>query len=122
MGMKTAPLILVVDDEEPVVTVISHGLERAGYKVISATSAYEAFRVWTNEITLVLSDSVAPDPYGNHLTVELLRRKPELKLIFMSGSPIDSFNPGIPLRKDSNFIQKPFGIQELLSLVRSTLA
>src|SRR4051812_17215040 len=102
------PLILVVDDEELIVTVVSHSLERAGYQVITATSASEALRVWDDEITLLLTDSVTPDCFGEHLSAELLRRKPDLKLIFMSGSPIGSFEPGIPLRSDSNFLQKPF--------------
>jgi two-component system, cell cycle sensor histidine kinase and response regulator CckA len=115
------PLILIVDDEEHIVTLASIALQRAGYETITATSGKQALERWTNDIDLLLTDCVMPDLFGDQLAARLKDQKPLLKTIFMSGNPIGSLELGFPLELDGNFIQKPFDFQNLVSVVQNAI-
>jgi PAS domain S-box-containing protein len=116
--------ILVVEDEVSLLKVLCRVLERSYYRVLFATSATEALRVWDEQhgrIDLVLTDVVMPGRMtGNDLVHELKRRQPGLKVIVTSGySPEligrDYFHP------DASFLPKPYQPQTVAQLVRNTL-
>jgi DNA-binding NtrC family response regulator len=99
-------------------------LERCYYRVLVATSATEALRVWEEQrgqIDLLLTDVVMPGRMtGNELVNELKRRKPGLKVIVTSGYSLefigrDFFHP------DASFLPKPYQPQTVAQLVRKTL-
>lgn len=55
------PGVMVVDDEEDVLRVVSERLQRAGYEVITACSGYECLeKVWREKLDLVLLDIMMP--------------------------------------------------------------
>jgi CheY-like chemotaxis protein len=110
-------LILVVDDEDQLAHLACLFLRRAGYQTLKANSASEAVDVWNAEIELLLTDCAMPDSWGDQLAIQLLERKPTLKVLFMSGNSPDTIDASIPLRSGVNFIQKPFVADELLTLV-----
>ncbi len=118
---KTAPLILVVDDEPAVAAVACFCLERGGFRVLSATSSRQAINLWEDEIVLLLTDFMMPELSGDELALFLLKRKPDLKIILMSGTPLQPINTEIQLQENYRFLLKPFGINELVSLVKSLL-
>ncbi len=73
---KVEGAILVVDDEEPVRTVVGRILEDRGFAVMTASDAYEALDVFgqhANGIALVLLDMTMPGLSG-HETSKALRR------------------------------------------------
>jgi len=116
--------ILVVEDEVSLLKVLSRLLERCYYRVLVATSATEALRVWDEQrgqIDLLLTDVVMPGRMtGNELVNELKRRKPGLKVIVTSGYSLefigrDFFHP------DASFLPKPYQPQTVAQLVRKTL-
>jgi len=116
--------ILVVEDEVSLLKVLSRLLERCYYRVLVATSATEALRVWDEQrgqIDLLLTDVVMPGRMtGNELVNELKRRKPALKVIVTSGYSLefigrDFFHP------DASFLPKPYQPQTVAQLVRKTL-
>ncbi|HEX4554261.1 MAG TPA: PAS domain-containing protein, partial [Xanthobacteraceae bacterium] len=80
--------ILLVEDEEGLRGLNARGLVSRGYTVLQAGNGVEAIEVIDQHdgtIALVVSDVVMPEMDGPSLLKELRRRKPELKIIFVSG-------------------------------------
>lgn len=79
-------VILCVDDEETPLTLRRLVLETAGYKVVTAGSATEAWDIVTSRhIDLVLSDHLMPGLTGAELARDIKSRLPELPVILHSG-------------------------------------
>jgi DNA-binding response OmpR family regulator len=118
-----AKTILVVEDEQKIRELLVLILEDSGYKVLPATDAVEADRVWNANpnIDLVITDIRLPGASGIDLVALLRFRKPDLKALFMSGYNTTGSDvqgdrmAGIP------FITKPFANSELLFHVRRLL-
>jgi two-component system, cell cycle sensor histidine kinase and response regulator CckA len=118
----SAPLILVVDDEEQVGLFATLFLQRAGYRTVRTSSATEALEVFSDEIDLLLTDWAMPDLSGDELAAQLLERNPSLPVIFMSGNSMTAIRSTVPLEAGVNFIPKPFGREDLVSAVSNALS
>ena len=78
--------ILVVDDEEIIRFTLRQMLEKAGHEVVEAANGLEALKSFEElEVDLVITDIIMPEKEGIETIVELLRRRPELKIIAVSG-------------------------------------
>ena len=110
-------LILVVEDEPPVRQLIAAYLKGAGYSVLEARDGQEAFIVFqkhADTIDLVLTDLHLPYLKGELLIREMRRRRPELKIVAISG--YDEPPPdGTP------FLPKPFTPDEIVTAVGEAL-
>jgi two-component system cell cycle sensor histidine kinase/response regulator CckA len=119
--------ILIVEDELSVRLITRRILEAVNYKVLEATCAREALEVWNvhaDEIALVLTDIIMPESITGRDLIERLRAKrPELKVIFMSGysGEVVGKNTGFFRRTKSLFLQKPFSSSALIQTVRKCL-
>jgi signal transduction histidine kinase len=91
--------ILLVEDAEQVRTLVRSILRRAGYKVLEAQNGKEALLLsehHTGPIDLLLTDVVMPRMGGRELAQQLSQKRPELRILFMSGYPDDtSAHPGV---------------------------
>ena len=113
--------ILAVEDEPSVLGVIRLTLERAGYRVLAATSAQAAISLSMEHaasIQLLLLDVVMPDLSGPELRDRLQTHlgKPDIPTIFTSGYPDVFFESGQTL------LDKPFSPTDLLKAVQRGLA
>lgn len=80
-------IILVVDDEESIVDVLKMGLEKTGYKVITAKNGSEAMvKIKEHDINLVITDMVMPGMTGNQLTKQI-KNIYNIPIIGISGKP-----------------------------------
>ncbi|MEO9186898.1 MAG: response regulator, partial [Kofleriaceae bacterium] len=80
--------ILLVEDDEPVRAVTHNLLTRAGYHVLPARNAEDAAQLCeshTAPIHLLLTDIVMPGINGWELAAKLRVRRPEMKVLYMSG-------------------------------------
>src|SRR5262249_13401631 len=80
--------ILLVEDEKDLRHLNARGLSSRGYTVLQAGNGVEAIDVLEQhdgKIDLVVSDVVMPEMDGPALLKRLRKRKPELKIIFVSG-------------------------------------
>lgn len=117
-------VILVVEDEVSILKLAQSMLENLGYTVLSAATPSEAIRLaesGASPIHLLLTDIVMPEMSGRDLAEALVRRFPGLRHIYMSGYTADIISQDEIQREGANFIQKPFGIQELAARVRHAL-
>ena len=115
--------VLVVEDEPTVRSFAASMLERAGYRVLVAASAAEATALTEardGPIDLLLTDMVMPDINGQALAERLVAGRPSLRVILMSG--YDPNLAAVPVGSQSHFLAKPFGREELTSLVARVLA
>jgi CheY-like chemotaxis protein len=114
--------ILLVEDEALVRDLARTILELRGYHVLVAANAQEALTLDERGVSfdLLVTDVVMPKMRGGELAERLRARRPQLKVLFMSGYPDgqDSIGAG---DSASGFVQKPFTVVELGRKVRELL-
>jgi PAS domain S-box-containing protein len=117
--------ILVAEDEVAVRRNIHLILQRHGYQAICTGTGAEALQAWHENraaISLLITDMVMPGGMdGQQLALRLRADAPNLKVIFISGYTARLGGKEFQVRSGEHFIQKPFGRNELLKLVRQVL-
>jgi len=116
--------ILLVEDESEILDMGVRVLRRAGYVALAAATPREAVELagkHDGEIHLLLTDVIMPEMNGRDLARLLLLRRPNLKLLYMSGYSADVIAPHGVLNPGVNFIQKPFSRKDLVGKVREVL-
>jgi len=78
-------------------------------------------REYAGEIHLLMTDVVLPEMNGKDLTEEIMKIRPDMKSLFMSGYTADIIAPHGIMDKELNFIQKPFTAESLARKVREVL-
>ena len=116
--------ILVVEDEKAVRELTVKMLRKLGYSILTAGGATEAIEVseaHAGPITLLLTDVVMPDMSGRQLASELIRSRPEMKVLFLSGYTEDAIVHHGVLDPGVNFLPKPFSREVLARKLREVL-
>jgi PAS domain S-box-containing protein len=116
--------ILLAEDETSLRTLTRNTLEMCGYKVLEAKDGVEALEVsdrYKGPIDLLLTDMVMPGMGGHALAQELTRRRPEIRLAFMSGYTGQSVGSQGPVDPGSVFLMKPFTREVLTRKIREAL-
>ena len=116
--------ILLVEDEEAVRTMISKVLQSGGYTVLEAQHGVEALRVCkkhSGPIHLMISDVVMPQMSGRELAGRLALRRPEMRVLYISGYPDNAIVHHGVLETGTAFLQKPFTLNALEYKVREVL-
>jgi two-component system, cell cycle sensor histidine kinase and response regulator CckA len=116
--------ILVVEDDAQLRALLQRRLRSLGYRTIEArdaTSAVDAIEHAAEPVHLLLTDLVMPGVDGRALASQLLRERPELKVVFMSGYSEHAAIKTAALRPNDHFIQKPFTINDLATVLRRAL-
>jgi two-component system, cell cycle sensor histidine kinase and response regulator CckA len=122
--LKGEETILLVDDEETVVSVSRDMLEALGYSVLVARSGQEAVGIFEkehNRIDLVILDVIMPDMGGAETFEEMQKIDQSAKVVLSSGYSLDSLANKIMDRGCKAFIQKPFTISVLSQKLREVL-
>jgi len=119
-----AETVLVVEDNEPIRTLIERKLTQLNYKVITASNGRDAVRIFEkkqNEIKLVITDIVMPEMGGIELCRMIKGNKPFMKLIALSGYPLDYDEKELLHIGFAECIKKPFNVITLVQSVYSVL-
>ncbi|MEW6129016.1 MAG: PAS domain S-box protein [Acidobacteriota bacterium] len=122
-SLKGVETILVVEDESAIRQVMCEILGKYGYVVLEANSeqCLEMSESYANEIQLLVTDVVMPKMNGRELADQLLIKRPNLKVLYMSGYTDDVIVYHGILKPHIAFLQKPFTTQALLEKVRLAL-
>jgi len=116
--------ILVVEDEQAVRELTVKMLRKLGYSTLTADCADEAIAIsegHEGSIALLLTDVVMPNMSGRQLAVELLRARPDMKVLFLSGYTEDAIVHHGVLDPGVNFLPKPFSREVLARKLREVL-
>ncbi len=116
--------ILVVEDEPDLRELARIFLEGYGYKVLEASGADQAIDSADNfdgPIHLLLTDVIMPGMSGRQLAERVLSRRPQTKIVYMTGYTDDMVVQHKVLEPGVQLLQKPFSKTDLALKVRSTL-
>ena len=113
MGKGT---VLLVDDEEIVISVGKDMLEALGYQVLTANTGVLATALYKehyNQIDIVILDMIMPGMGGSETFNKLKKINPDVKVILASGYALNEEASAIMARGCNGFMQKPFNLKAL---------
>lgn len=116
--------ILLIDDEEFIRDLGEQILTTFGYSVFTAPdgeNALELYRKQKNAIDLIILDLIMPGIGGRECLLRLLDIDPQARIVIASGHTIDGPVKDIVELGAKDFIHKPYGLQQMLKVVREVL-
>ncbi|MCJ7617786.1 MAG: response regulator [Desulfobacterales bacterium] len=122
--LRGSETILVVEDDDLVRNMTRYVLHGYGYKVLEAASGEEALQIsklHTEPIQLLFTDVIMFKMSGRDLAELVESYRPEIKVLYMSGYTENAVVRHGVLKKDVEFIAKPFSPKGLARKVREVL-
>jgi DNA-binding NtrC family response regulator len=122
---ETQQTILIVDDEAPVLRLMSMLLTRHGYNVEACedpVSALTLFRKHPDRFDLLIADLTLPGMKGDEMALQMAKSKPDLLVLLCSGYPFEVST--LPAEHQPRFsvLQKPFLPAMLMDSIKQLLA
>jgi DNA-binding NtrC family response regulator len=121
---ETNSPILLIEDEPSVSSFLRAALERRGYAVVNAASGAEGLEhLAEGDFFGVISDIRMPGAVnGAEVHAWIQQHRPELspRIILISGDTANSETQALLARSGTPFIEKPFRVQQLLTIVEKT--
>ncbi len=116
--------VLLVEDDPDVQTLAVALVASLGYEILAASDGKAALRALqeSSRINLLFTDVVLPGGMnGPALAAEVQRRRPEIKVLFMSGYTEKGILHQAQLPEGSELLNKPFGKADLARKLRQVL-
>ena len=119
--MLVSHKILIVDDEPPIIELLSYNLQQHNYEVVVARDGEEALAVaWREEPDLVILDLMLPCLDGLDVC-RTLRRERDVPIIMLTARDAEADRVvGLELGAD-DYVVKPFSVRELMARVKNVL-
>lgn len=116
-------VVLVVEDNEMVRNLVGEMLAEVGYQILSAADPHSALKLVKEgqHIDLLISDVVMPGMSGPELHDKLVTLIPGLRVVYISGYPVNPGLRGETLEDQVNYLQKPFSTEALLERIKQVL-
>ncbi|GEN31496.1 two-component system alkaline phosphatase synthesis response regulator PhoP [Cerasibacillus quisquiliarum] len=114
--------ILIVDDEQSIVTLLTYNLEKAGFKTDAAYDGIEAVRMIENDdYDLIILDLMLPGLDGMEVCKHLRQQKIEIPILMLTAKDdeIDKVL-GLELGAD-DYLTKPFSPKEVVARIKAIL-
>ena len=114
--------MLVVDDEENICTYLAELFRLEGWNVDTAYDGLQGVQLASDsDYDVIIMDILMPHVTGIEATREIIRRKPESRIIVITGAPYrkqaeEALNCGAKI-----FIKKPFSSERIMEAVNSML-
>ena len=116
--------VLLVDDEERILTVGREICKALGYKVITANSGKEALKIYAekrDEINLVVLDMIMPEMNGLETFLKLKKQNPDIKVLLSTGYAIDEKAQEMLRQGCKGYILKPYSVIDFSHKIREIL-
>lgn len=116
--------ILLVEDNPDLLESTKSTLRLLDYQILSAMNGNDALEVYfanENQINLVMTDVVMPQMDGFQLVRALRKHDSKLKILLMSGFPLDTEMYGEIKDGKASWLQKPADISQLATVLRELL-
>lgn len=113
--------LLLVDDEDAVLSVGKRMLEEMGFSVLTASNGREAVEVFAEKkgsISCVILDLTMPQMNGVETFLELKRIMPDARVVISSGYSEHEISERFTGHHISGFVQKPYRLKELAAMLR----
>jgi len=119
-----AETILVAEDDQAVLSFLLGVLQENGYSVVTATNGEDAvqkFIEFQDTVRLVLLDVIMPRKNGREIYDEIIKIRPDIKVLFMSGYTNDVIDWKDARKEGISLLAKPLQADELLEKLREAL-
>jgi len=116
--------VLLVDDEERILTIGQEICKALGYSVITVTSGEEAIRFYKEkkeEINLVVLDMMMPEMNGLETFLKLKKLNPDIKVLLSTGYAIDEKAQEMLRQGCKGYILKPYNVIDFSHKLRKVL-
>jgi PAS domain S-box-containing protein len=120
-GVET---VLIAEDDESLRTLFRTVLTEFGYYVIEAEDGIDAVIKFKNNkdiIKIILLDMIMPKKSGKEAYEEIIKVRPDIKVLFMSGYTTNIKSAEELLQRGIEFILKPVSPGDLLKRIRACL-
>jgi len=132
MGAETPPrfdgtgkTVLVVEDDQITREAIKSLLKVYNFWVLTATNGSEAIRIYKqmgSVITMVVTDLVMPEMGGMALYKALNEQNPDVKVLIITGHPLEENSQAMLEKGNVHWVQKPFSAKEFGQAMQMLLA
>ena len=113
--------VLLADDEYHILDMLGDMLEISGYSCIKASDGEEALKLFKKNrdiIDMLILDILMPKMSGVELYNEIIKIKPDIKILFISGyTEKDEIQKFLKENK-LNYINKPFQFEVMLEKIK----
>jgi two-component system cell cycle sensor histidine kinase/response regulator CckA len=116
--------ILVVEDKQATREAVASTLQSLGYRVLVAADGQKALLIFEqhrHEIALVLSDLVMPGISGTELFRALKQRDPDVKIVAMTGYPLQEETQDLSRQNVVGWLRKPLSVEQLARAIKRAL-
>ena len=117
-------VVLLVEDEAPVRAFASRALRLKGFTVVEAANAEEALEALEDsalDVDVFVTDVVMPGMDGPSWVSEALVKRPDTRVVFVSGYAEDHLTDSQAKIPNSVFLPKPFSLNDLTSTVHEQI-
>ena len=117
-------LVLYLDDEEPLVEIISRALNRLGYRVAGFTAPAEALRVFRESpgiYAAAIVDFNMPGVSGLRVAEEMLRLRPDMPIALTSGFVTEELHQSTRALGIRDIIHKPSRAEDVVKTLQGML-
>ena len=118
-------LILIIDDEPQIRSMLKLMLERDGYEVAEASDGIEGIRIYRqNPADLIITDLIMPNKDGIGVILDLKKEFPNVKIIAMSGGGLnkpEGYLKGAKKLGAACTLTKPIDRGEMLRAIKEVL-
>lgn len=117
-------VVLLVEDEAPVRAFASRALRMRGYTVMEAENGEMALEILDDEglsVDLFVTDVIMPGMDGPTWVKQALVKRPDVKVVFVSGYAEEDFSDNQAKIQNSVFLPKPFSLNDLTATVQAQL-
>ena len=118
-------LILIIDDEPQIRSMLKLMLEREGYEVAEAPDGIEGIRIFRQHpADLIITDLIMPNKDGIGMIIDLKKEFPNVKIIAMSGGGLnkpEGYLKGAQKLGAVCTLTKPIDRDEMLRAIKDVL-
>jgi len=116
--------VLLVEDEDAVRLFSARALRNKGYKVVEANSGEAALELLSSmgdDVDVIVTDVVMPQMDGTQLIKLVRERRPDMKVVCISGYAEESFRKRLDSTAGVHFLPKPFTLDQLAGKVKEVI-
>lgn len=125
---KLKKRILVIDDEELLIRSMALLIEKSGFQVYTAKNASDAeVMIEEENFNLIICDIRMPGKNGVEIIKSIQgfltsKKRQKVPIIFITGFADEKIEQEAKMLKPAGYLMKPFGIQELMQVIKENLA
>ena len=119
-----SPLLMLVDDETPILESGKAFLEDLGYEIdasISPVDAFERFKMNPDKVHLIVSDLIMPEMTGEELARAIRKIRPDIPIIFWTGYSENINADALSEIGINEVLLKPITLSHLADTLRKVL-